>query len=621
VKWIHISDLHYDPESSNFDTAQLLSGLNSYIIDNGITVDAVFYTGDFRFAKTQDATLENAKSAADKLRKIASNAGISSSGGIHIVPGNHDLERGDVSLLYEVYGQYSNGEFSGSISYDSRQICCADYLSNRFEFFSWIAKELDNKIWTNPPMNIHPPYHRLGEFGGCNIVYLNTALGCGRKNERGGLRAGYEYIHKTLSAIKNQLPTIVLGHHGLNCFLREESDNIKKIFREKNVLLYLCGDEHVGGIDDFAGILQLTAGCLKNTKGVEPTFYIGEMGKSGPVAITAFRYHSGVHSGWTKYDPMCSEIKTWISKVSPPASNSVFGRSEVIKDIMDFLKLSNTNHGKIAEISGTAGVGKTTVCNEVLKNMPTAHISVNTRLYSTAIEIQSDILRQLGIDANKLNIAPADYAAILLREAKLARKILYLDNMETPIVKDRDSLTDWLLGFARQSGWRILYSTQLVLDAGSIIEPFPLTPLLANDAIDMFVSRRKTKSHKNLSDKDKQLVRDVAVTLLSCHPLAIVLATSSRQNSRPLNEIKNALQNRISFESRDDRDNPHRSMSEALSLAVAGIESSSVAAQAKLLWAQYSRNTRVSFLMRFSRLPSATALNIAIPGLSCANSA
>ena len=98
MKWLHISDLHYKPSNGNFDTDLLLSTLTEYLDDHQVTVDEVFYTGDFRFAPDQETSLENAESAAKKLMEIAGKAGVRDPKHIHIVPGNHDLDRGDSSV-------------------------------------------------------------------------------------------------------------------------------------------------------------------------------------------------------------------------------------------------------------------------------------------------------------------------------------------------------------------------------------------------------------------------------------------------------------------------------------------------------------------------------------------
>ena len=588
MKWLHISDLHYDPQNAIFDTKQLLSNLNEYIKSHRISVNAIFYTGDFRYAKNQEATFENAQLAAQKLKEIARNVGIPDEH-IHIVPGNHDMERGSINLLEQAYKMYKNGEFAGNIEHEGNQQNSADYLSGRFRFFSWVASELNNQIWLNTPADA-PVYHRSDTIeGSYNIVYLNTSLGCGQDGERTKLRIGYEYIDKTLSKLNEKLPTIVLGHHGLNCFERIEQERIKSIFRQRNVKLYLCGDEHVGGINKFGGTLQLTAGCLKAEDNVEPTFYIGDMDINGSFVITAYQYSGGTYPGWSKHESMTDKINEHTNSMFPRLEQDIFGRSEDIRKIVDFLKPAK---GKIAEVWGAAGVGKTTVCNEVLNNLysENEHVFVDARIYSTAMEIQRYILRQLGLDVEKANINPEDYAGILLSKTKSARKILYLDNAEMPIIKDKDSFAAWLLRFARESGWRVMYSTQIQLDSNNI-EPFHIRPLDEENAREMFISRRyKEEGNKELSKSEKQLVHDIAVTLLSRHPLAIVIATSSNNNKKySLVELKDALKQRVKLVFEDDLNDPHRSMSAALSLTVSGIENSKVSKQAKVIWSMIAQ--------------------------------
>ena len=201
MKWLHISDLHYNPETSNFDSSLLLLKLEEYLVNHSITVDEIFYTGDFRFAKTQKPTQENARLVADKLKEIAEKAGVRDPESIHIVPGNHDLERGEPSFLSKIYEQYSHGQFSGTIDCMGAQISCSDYLWERFQFFRLVAAELGNQIWLNSPQGKHPSFHRIGKIGEkYNIVYLNTALGSGKDGERTNLRAGYEYISQTLKS-------------------------------------------------------------------------------------------------------------------------------------------------------------------------------------------------------------------------------------------------------------------------------------------------------------------------------------------------------------------------------------------------------------------------------------
>ena len=325
MKWLHISDLHYNPRGQKFDTNQLLLKMNEYFDKHGIAVDEIFYTGDFRYAKTQEATLENARLAAGKLKDIASHVGVTDTSHIHIVPGNHDLERGEAFLLEQAYSQYGDGEFSGFVKHNRKQVSCADYLSSRFQFFLLVASELNNKIWLNAPTGGCPSCHRSDKIGKqFKIVYLNTALGCGRDDERTKLCAGYEYISQAMGSIDSSLPTIVLGHHGLGCFARKEKEQILEIFNQHKVRLYLCGDEHVGGFDEFNPLLQLTAGCLnRDERGVDPTFYIGDMENDGSFNMKAYAYKSGAYPGWMLDEPLCDRIGNWTNKAFPLQESSV----------------------------------------------------------------------------------------------------------------------------------------------------------------------------------------------------------------------------------------------------------------------------------------------------------
>ena len=150
LKWLHISDLHYNPPDVNYDTHSLREKLLECIKTEKILVEAVFFTGDFRFAKNSAVT---AKQAADDMLSIAHAAGVSEPKNIHIVPGNHDLERletakGNTPLLDSAKAQYENGEFKGTLG-EAGNIACRQYLLGRFGFFYEVACEMQNTVWTD----------------------------------------------------------------------------------------------------------------------------------------------------------------------------------------------------------------------------------------------------------------------------------------------------------------------------------------------------------------------------------------------------------------------------------------------------------------------------------------
>jgi predicted MPP superfamily phosphohydrolase len=133
MKWLHISDIHYDQINDGIHTRMLHDDFEKYTKEKRILVDEVFFTGDFRHAKNQkkqDVEIV-AKEAVDFLRYIASCVGVTSNDHIHIVPGNHDLDCGDLEnetneelkRLNNAIGMYNDGNFIDSAS---------DYLRSRF---------------------------------------------------------------------------------------------------------------------------------------------------------------------------------------------------------------------------------------------------------------------------------------------------------------------------------------------------------------------------------------------------------------------------------------------------------------------------------------------------------
>jgi len=304
LRWLHISDLHYEPEKTSFDTEKMLEKLKETLENDCDSVDDVFFSGDFRFALNQDTTEEVAIRAACELIELADMVGVTDPDHIHIVPGNHDLERKNISILKEVVKKYNKGSFEGTTSVDGMDVCCREYLLNRFEFFDLIVNKLDNSVWTNMSTGL---IHRAYDFGDYAVVYLNTAIASGIKNERGTLLIGYNDLFESLKAIPKGKPIIALGHHGLECLSRGDRRRVEMIFNDYGIRLYLCGDEHMGAGTEINGIVQITSGCLKITNGVEQTFYIGELCDNGGVAIKAYTYDTE-HFGWNFSRPFTEDI-------------------------------------------------------------------------------------------------------------------------------------------------------------------------------------------------------------------------------------------------------------------------------------------------------------------------
>ena len=171
MKWLHISDIHFSPEDAGRSTKQLTQKLPLFLKEQGIVVDEVFVTGDYRHAGRQKDLIDVAQSAVDYIKLIASSVGVNEPSHIHIIPGNHDLERHlsseEITAIRKKYdvrtGRFSDADFNK--------------LANRFSFFDKITESLykDNSIWAKGPGSLHK-YQCNKEY---NLIYMNTAISCG----------------------------------------------------------------------------------------------------------------------------------------------------------------------------------------------------------------------------------------------------------------------------------------------------------------------------------------------------------------------------------------------------------------------------------------------------------
>ena len=93
MKFLHISDLHFDPINDGEETTLLREKFITYLVEKEIVVDEIFFPGDFRHAMKQkdqqeDEIIEN---ACDFLIAIAQNVVKDTDNiyeHIHIVPGD-----------------------------------------------------------------------------------------------------------------------------------------------------------------------------------------------------------------------------------------------------------------------------------------------------------------------------------------------------------------------------------------------------------------------------------------------------------------------------------------------------------------------------------------------------
>lgn len=300
MKWLHLSDLHYNPKEDGTASRKLRNSLPDYLESMNIIVDQIFITGDFRLA-TQPNTDETAKEVVDYILKIAKAVGVKEAKCIHIVPGNHDLDlqQEDYKKAREKIVKRLRKEYTSTQGkFVEEQL---SVLWEGFSFFQRICQFLykDNTdfIWNDM---LSPVCVFCDEQ--YNYLYLNSAITCIIKEDRGNLLIGTEYLLEALENIKEthpNLPTIVLSHHGIEEFKKREREAMQIFFKENNIILYFCGDSHELWLEKIDNMYQITMGCIKYANEVQATFGIGELAEN---KINLKSYKWDEHSwGWGEY--------------------------------------------------------------------------------------------------------------------------------------------------------------------------------------------------------------------------------------------------------------------------------------------------------------------------------
>ena len=561
MRWLHISDVHYNPDMDGRSSAQLREQLPDYLSKLGICVDEVFITGDFRFARNQDDTDEVASSSVAFVRELAKSAGVVDPDHIHIVPGNHDLVRykdaADKRKLSGIIKSYSYE--GGQFSYDDM-----DFLLKRFSFFKRVCSKLysESSVWAD---NLQP-IHTYRCFGSYSLLYLNTAIVCNKDEERGELILGNNALYLALKSIKAQngnKPIIVLAHHALEYLSKREREIVEVLFRDYSVSLYLCGDAHEVWHRWINETLEITMGCIKLESGMQAAFSIGEMSPDGYITVNTHSWDYRI-GGWGPYIQFNQTIKETLPKPSANAFEMqlpyyidarVVGRDAIIDDVFQKLQISAGEHA--VEVQGPPGIGKTTVCRAAMVCFKSSWVTeVDMTQRFTKTDALSAILTAFGVEQPE---ALEKQMENLIK--RYPRYVVYFDNMEDPL--GDVNYSKWFLDFISKSGWHILYSSRKRIHSHKI-KSISIPPLGLIDAKSMFLSLWGEMPCADLEILEKLL------EVLDYHPLTIKLVTAQKYKYPSVKSLLDAWKKNKDYHSDmafEDDEGPHRSLYTAVKMS------------------------------------------------------
>ena len=324
MKWIHISDIHYNPKSDGSYTMMARDNLPKFIKENHIIANHLFVTGDFRHAFKQRKQNEDivAEDAVDYIISIADSAGIPREN-IHVVPGNHDLKRftkeSEKKKLESIRQKYVKDEEL----FSDEDLA---FLYKPFSFYLSVCRKLKEKIpqidlpWLDQdPMPAVIGY-TYDEF---SLVCINTCLFCHADDARKKLVADTSSIYREIQKVKRKnpgKPVIFLAHHGL-----EEIDSVVEKKIETNLqnisapTLYLCGDAHDLWIRSVNKTLEITTGCLLEGRDVKTLVSMGECTDNSIEYINGYKCERG---RWAAYPHFDQEVKRQLNHLSLPVAEA-----------------------------------------------------------------------------------------------------------------------------------------------------------------------------------------------------------------------------------------------------------------------------------------------------------
>jgi predicted phosphodiesterase len=382
MKFLHISDIHFDPANDGEDTVELREKFEKYVNSNNISVDEVFFTGDFRHAKNQNnqSIEEISKGAVDFLTSITYNVVNDKKNilkHIHIVPGNHDLDWGKKEDIKKIYEMYDDNKANFKEQFNEKKTSI-DHLLSRFEFFEKCAELLHNEVWQDFKKG-NP--HKIKHYDSYSTIYLNSVIAYGEGYGRGSLLIGRQYLNNLVrKAIKinGKKPIFILSHNIIDDIEIEERRRIKNFLDDNEVpIIWFCGDTHNTAYNNSYNVAYITAGSLVQERGTEASFFVGEFKESEQSVVFDAHGYDSRNSGWERKGAISERInKSLPVSLQPrtgepdphitylPVRNKYFtGRNDRLKEI-DLLfgerKVVNISQ----TISGLGGIGKTQLAIE-----------------------------------------------------------------------------------------------------------------------------------------------------------------------------------------------------------------------------------------------------------------
>lgn len=356
MRWLHISDLHYNYKKSNLQTKKLREELINTLasLKNSVefvAIDHLFLTGDYRNALYQkDDTIEkDVNDVVEFILQIADTLDIKKEN-IYYVCGNHDLTR-SVDNKNSDNSKDDYKKFVDSFDCELKIFNLSKnrvnlLLEKRFVFFRRFCEKMESEgivnVWSDFASH---PYTEYEDF---NLLQINSCLTCDSDNDRGELKLQTTCIS---DLVKNKdKPLIILSHHEIDHFSYKERNEFRSLLSRHKQVVFLCGDAHLPKAKKTNNIYEIISGCLMFSDNILPMFSIGEIHKN-QINLCAYSWDN-LFMEWSRY-PLFNKYFRELSRGTLDKNLSNI-KHEVI-DVICYDKISSA-YADIAEEVKTSDI-------------------------------------------------------------------------------------------------------------------------------------------------------------------------------------------------------------------------------------------------------------------------
>ena len=252
IKWLHLSDIHFNYKSYNSDLLRKDFIKRIQSISKAEPFTHFFLTGDILHLNE-----EACEETIAFINELVNNMGLDYEHVI-VVPGNHDHDRNyNGVFLKSLYDEQDQNKIIESIDN-----LLDDDIKNHLDSFSKF-EDIYKKIFNAPYYENKDCPHIIKNFGELTVVKINTAWLEFSSEKDDNVYCGSRHLEKKLSQNERILENginIAIGHHPIDNMAPEERKRTLDLFHRYNIGLYFCGHKHKPSIHIFSDedVLQLT---------------------------------------------------------------------------------------------------------------------------------------------------------------------------------------------------------------------------------------------------------------------------------------------------------------------------------------------------------------------------